>query len=152
MRRIGIGNHSSLQIELDPLCPRGVPECRFLGADSVVVPLRDKLNQNILAQWDYTDTPRNNLQRVLGIEFPRPKEALKEDFSVECGICYSYRLNNQIPDKVCDNCCMPFHRVCLFEWLRSVPSTRQSFDTLFGNCPYCSASITVKESEKRKLT
>lgn len=102
MRRIGIGNHSSLQIEVDPLNPRGVPEIRFLGADSIVVPLREKLNKGTL-KWDMKDTLRNNLQKVLEMEFPKPNVALKEEFSVACGVCYAYRLNNKIPDKVCDN-------------------------------------------------
>ena len=55
---------------------------------------------------------------------------------MECGICYTLRLGDDqaLPDKVCDEprCGKPFHRACLSEWLRSNPTTRQSFDTLFG--------------------
>jgi hypothetical protein len=51
MRRIALGNHSSLQITLDPLNPRSLPECRFMGADTVIGPLREKVVQNIHL-WD----------------------------------------------------------------------------------------------------
>eukprot|EP00899_Mesostigma_viride_P008084 jgi/Mesvir1/17277/Mv07684-RA.1 len=53
-----------------------------------------------------------------------------------------------LPDQMCDNasCGRPYHRTCLVEWLRSVTSTRQSFDMLFGVCPYCSHPITVRAS------
>lgn len=45
---------------------------RFLGADSVIVPLKDSLNAN-LATWDWERMPRANLEAVLGISFPPPK-------------------------------------------------------------------------------
>ena len=37
-----------------------------------------------------------------------------------------------------------YHKSCLCEWLRALPSTRQSFNRLFGECPYCSKPITVE--------
>lgn len=51
-----------------------------------------------------------------------------------------------IPEINCDNaaCGKPFHRLCLREWLAADATTRQSFDTLFGACPYCSSPIAVK--------
>ena len=30
------------------------------------------------------------------------------------------------------------------QWLRSVTTTRQSFNMLFGECPYCSKPMKVK--------
>jgi E3 ubiquitin-protein ligase FANCL len=158
MRRIALGNHCSLQITIDPLRPKAVPETRFLGSDTVIVPLREKFNKN-LHQWSNSAGLRANLENVLGVTFPSPKTSKKEDFSMECAvsslifhlrlpnkICYAYRLENAIPDRVCDNlkCGKAFHRLCLFEWLRAIPSSRQSFDTIFGTCPYCSNPITVK--------
>lgn len=40
-----------------------------------------------------------------------------QSFSIECGICYSYRLEDSIPDQVCNDprCGQPFHHVCLYE-------------------------------------
>jgi len=85
---------------------------------------------------------------------------------MECGICYSYRLpvadkkeapgaastgggeQGEMPDRMCDNakCGRPYHRACLVEWLRAIPNTQQSFNTLFGKCPYCQSPITVDAS------
>lgn len=46
----------------------------------------------------------------------------------------------------CDNvaCSKPFHRSCLVEWLNSDTSTRRSFNTIFGTCPYCADPLSVK--------
>jgi len=159
MRRIGIGNHSSMQFEINPLNPRSIPmDIRFLGADSIIMPLRSKIHERAHL-WNAKDVSLiDNLQVLLDMQFPKPKSTGgaastatvaafdEEEFSVECGICYAYRLAESIPDKVCDNpkCCRPFHSSCLVEWLRAIPTTKQSFDTLFGSCPYCSESITVK--------
>lgn len=40
-----------------------------------------------------------------------------KDFSMDCGICYAYRLDGAIPDQVCDDshCGQTFHQVCLYE-------------------------------------
>ncbi|TWW78489.1 E3 ubiquitin-protein ligase FANCL [Takifugu flavidus] len=72
-------------------------------------------------------------------------------FSTECGICYSYRLEDSIPDQVCNDprCGQPFHQACLYEWLRGLPSSRQSFSVIFGDCPYCSKPITVKMAPQK---
>ena len=88
---------------------------------------------------------RENLQTVLEIEFPSKQVKQLEEESFDCSICYTFRLGDQIPDRICDNakCKRAYHTPCLYEWLRSA-STRQSFDTMFGNCPYCSEPITVK--------
>ncbi|XP_073247979.1 E3 ubiquitin-protein ligase FANCL-like [Porites lutea] len=144
-RRIALGNNASIQIDLNPTNPRLLPECRFLGADNVILPLREHLNANIQA-WNPQLSVLENLESLLGQKFPSPSTTKKEDFSMECGICYAYRLNDLIPDKACDDsrCGQPFHSLCLYEWLRALPSSRQSFNMVFGECPYCSKPITVK--------
>lgn len=83
---------------------------------------------------------------MLEMNFPSPQVQNKEEFSMECGICYVYRLEDKIPEACCENakCGKPFHRTCLFEWLRAIPSSRQSFDTIFGQCPYCASPISTK--------
>lgn len=144
-RRIALGNNASVQIDLNPVNARLLPECRFMGADNVIVPLREHLNANIHT-WNPQLTVLTNLENLLGQKFPSPSTTKKEDFSMECGICYAYRLNDLIPDKACDDsrCGQPFHSLCLYEWLRALPSSRQSFNMVFGECPYCSKPITVK--------
>ncbi|XP_021341917.1 E3 ubiquitin-protein ligase FANCL-like [Mizuhopecten yessoensis] len=149
-RRIAVSTNASLQISVDHRHPRMLPECRFLGADNAVVPLRESLNSN-LHLWDEQKGLLENLQSLLGTELPSPATSNKEEFSVECGICYSYRLDTELPNEACSDarCGQPFHQTCLYEWLRALPSSRQSFNTIFGDCPYCSKPIKVKMPVKR---
>ncbi|KAL2650994.1 hypothetical protein R1flu_019122 [Riccia fluitans] len=158
-RRIALGGHCSLSILVDPLSPRSVPECRFFGSDAFVSPLRKLLNSG-LRKWDQSRLLIANLEAVLELTFPSAQDTDNEDMSADCGICYAYRAQDDpaspnmgaqkgsIPDRVCDNanCARPFHSTCLLEWLRSITTTRQSFDVLFGHCPYCSHPIAVKST------
>ncbi|XP_040207086.1 E3 ubiquitin-protein ligase FANCL isoform X3 [Rana temporaria] len=171
VRRIAIGNNVSITIDVDPRHPTMLPECYFLGADHVVQPLKEKLNSNIHL-WDPDVGLLQNIKDVLEIDFPSRTDfdksdlidnyyacistsglfcqllidVLYKDFSMECGICYAYRLDSAIPDQVCDDphCGQPFHQACLYEWLNSLPSSRQSFNIIYGECPYCSKPITLK--------
>ncbi|XP_077960638.1 E3 ubiquitin-protein ligase FANCL isoform X2 [Gasterosteus aculeatus] len=145
MRRIAIGTNVSIKVEVDPKHPRMLPECCLLGAEHAVTPLRNKLNAN-MHLWNLDSGVLHNLRDVLEIEFPSPATHEKSSFSTECGICYSYRLESAVPDQVCNEprCGQPFHQACLYEWLRALPSSRQSFYMVFGECPYCSKPITVK--------
>ncbi|XP_067384604.1 E3 ubiquitin-protein ligase FANCL [Channa argus] len=144
-RRIAIENNVSIKVEVDPRHPKMLPECFLLGAEHVVTPLRNKLNAN-MHLWNPNSSVLHNLRDVLEITFPSPATHEKSNFSTECGICYSYRLEAAIPDQVCNDprCGQPFHQACLYEWLRALPSSRQSFNIVFGECPYCSKPITVK--------
>ncbi|XP_074647254.1 E3 ubiquitin-protein ligase FANCL-like isoform X2 [Tubulanus polymorphus] len=144
-RRIALGNNVSIQIDIDPRQPRSLPEFMFLGPEHGTSPLRNALNRNI-EKWDPNTPLLENLKSVLDVDFPSPSNSKKEDFSVECGICYTYRLNENIPEQACldSRCGQPFHRSCLYEWLKALPSCRQSFNVVFGECPYCSVPITVK--------
>ncbi|XP_069464152.1 E3 ubiquitin-protein ligase FANCL isoform X4 [Ambystoma mexicanum] len=150
LRRIAIGNNVSVSIEVDPRHPTMIPECYFLGAEHVVNPLKMKLNNNI-HMWDPENTLLQNLKDVLEIIFPSRSTIEKADYTMDCGICYAYRLDNAIPDQVCDDprCGQPFHQACLYEWLRGLPSSRQSFNVIFGECPYCSKPIVLKMSIKK---
>ncbi|KAL4238304.1 hypothetical protein ACF0H5_003016 [Mactra antiquata] len=144
-RRIAIGSGNSLQITVDPLNPRILPECKFLGSDQAIAPLRRSMSANIHL-WDESKGLLENLQLLLNVKFPSPTNTSKEEFSTECGICYSYRMDTEIPDEVCNDarCAQAFHTSCLIEWLRALPNCRQSFNTIFGNCPYCEKAMTVK--------
>ncbi|XP_035684432.1 E3 ubiquitin-protein ligase FANCL-like isoform X2 [Branchiostoma floridae] len=150
VRRIALGNNASVQITVDPAHPRMLPECRFLGADHVINPIKQSLNANLHC-WDPRQTLLPNLQNVLAVDFPSPANSSKEDFNMACSICYAYRLGEEIPDRACDDprCSRPFHTTCLIEWLRALPSTRMSFNVIFGECPYCSKPITVKMTAAR---
>uniref|UniRef100_A0A452RSU8 E3 ubiquitin-protein ligase FANCL n=1 Tax=Ursus americanus TaxID=9643 RepID=A0A452RSU8_URSAM len=149
-RRIALGNNASVNIEVDPRHPTMLPECCFLGADHVVKPLGIKLSRNIHL-WDPENSLLQNLKDVLEIDFPARANLEKSDFSMDCGICYAYQLDGAIPDQVCDNsqCGQPFHQICLYEWLRGLLTSRQSFNIIFGECPYCSKPITLKMSGRK---
>lgn len=148
LRRIAFGRHSSLQLRLNPQSPDSLPELFFFGSETVVAPLRARLNER-LAFWDARRMVRENLQDVLEMEFPQPSVAAAEEFSVECGICYTYRLEGIIPECACDGCNQVFHHSCLLEWLQALPNCQQSFDSVFGSCPYCSKPIATKLQQRR---
>eukprot|EP01048_Picozoa_sp_COSAG05_P009762 COSAG05_NODE_821_length_7122_cov_142.066781_4_plen_396_part_00 len=160
-RRLAAGPHCALQVDLDPAAPRAVPECKFYGMESAVAPLRARMNQE-LHRWSPSRRVLENLQLLLGVDFGRPQattvggsqsatgvtamEGSEQGHGAECAICYSYRLDGTIPEKMCDNvrCARCFHISCLLEWLRGVATSRTSFDTIFGECPYCTEPIFVK--------
>lgn len=143
-RRIAISSSASVQITVDPKQPKMLPNCRFMGADHSVSQLRQNMNSN-LYQWNPESDLLDNLQMLLNVTFPSPTTSKREEFSMECGICYSYKLETELPNEVCNDsrCSQAFHHTCLYEWLRS-SGCRQSFNTVFGECPYCSKPITVK--------
>lgn len=102
-----------------------------------------------------------NVANLLETQLPRPPEHENNYQQVECGICYAQFLpideelgakSGGGTDYTCDNssCSKAFHSVCLGDWLRSITTTRQSYDVLFGNCPYCSEPVAVKISIARK--
>jgi len=141
-RRLVLATSVSLHVTVDASNPAAVPVLRFLGADALISPLRQSLSEN-LELWDESDPLLMNLERVLGVELPCPAHSSRDEWSVECGICYSYRLDDRLPNKTCDDtrCCQPFHDTCLFEWLRTLPNARSTLNTVFGECPYCSRPI-----------
>lgn len=145
-RRVAIGSHCSMQMTLHSAAPAALPELQFFGADRVIAPLRRALNAN-LSLWRQSRSVRLNLEAVLQLSFPAPQLAATagaEEYSVECAICYGYHLDGDVPECACDSCAKPFHRACLCEWLRALPTTQTSFGRLFGECPYCSKPIAVE--------
>jgi len=144
-RRIALGKNSSLRIDVNPLQPSTFPECRFLGPSTVIDPLKQNLNKH-MHLWDDQKGLLDNLRTVLDIEFPSKTTVEINELRVECGICYAYQLEDEIPDKSCEDtrCAQTFHSSCLLEWMRSLPSFRQSFNVVFGQCPYCEKKLTIK--------
>jgi len=133
IRRIALGNHCSVQVVIDPAAPMSIPQCRFLGSEARVSHFREKLNSNI-ELWDEDDSFHNNLARSLECTLPGKEAAATEDrTNTGCGICYALRMKGDIPNILCPHasCNKAFHESCLVEWLRVLPTTRQSFGTLF---------------------
>lgn len=148
-RRVVLEENCSVQIQVSAHSPRSICDCKFLGKDSVVKPLMERFNRQA-HQWDWEKTVRENLCVVLGITFPKPQAKEEETFKEECGICYMFELPTEdekvvLPNQYCGKCGRPYHTYCLSEWLRSLPSTHRSFDTMFGKCVYCSTEIKVQQ-------
>merc|ERR1711865_443457 len=138
MRRIALRKHCSVEIIIRCDRPRDVCLCTFIGPEHIVADLRDAFHSG-QRTWDVGVTVRTNMERILGQTFPSPSTSSKSDFSVECGVCYAYRLENEsgnvsLPDTTCESCGQHFHASCIGEWLQALPSTRRSFNVLFGNC------------------
>eukprot|EP00029_Vermamoeba_vermiformis_P007187 TRINITY_DN3032_c0_g1_i1.p1 TRINITY_DN3032_c0_g1~~TRINITY_DN3032_c0_g1_i1.p1 ORF type:complete len:293 (+),score=6.36 TRINITY_DN3032_c0_g1_i1:107-880(+) len=65
MRRIAIGKHVSIMIDVNPLMTRTIPEIKFLGSETAIGPLRQSLNSNIHL-WNTTLFVRQNLEKSFG--------------------------------------------------------------------------------------
>jgi len=89
--------------------------------------------------------PRENLENVLEIKFPKPGTVQKSDIRQECSICYSYKLGDAIPDQVCGNpsCAKPYHAYCLYETLKNTSGV-EHMRVIKGNCPYCQHQIMLR--------
>ncbi|KAL3525560.1 hypothetical protein ACH5RR_013932 [Cinchona calisaya] len=153
-RQINIGNDCNITLSINPNDPRSLPECRFLGSDSKVNLLTRKWKINC-KRWLKDRSFSENLISILDIKLPEPPDVRKDDQQAECGVCYAQYLpiddelgskSGSATDYTCENnnCSRAFHSVCLGDWLRSITTTRQSFDVLFGNCPYCSNPVAVR--------
>lgn len=159
LRHINIGNNCSIILLIHANEPRSLPECRFMGPDENVNLLRDKWRKNC-KKWLKEKTFAENLSNLLEVQLPGPPGVEKNEQQIECGICYSQFLpvddelgakSGGKTDISCENsiCNKAFHSVCLVDWLRSITTTRQSFDVLFGNCPYCSEPVAVKIGSRK---
>lgn len=155
-RRIVVQQHCSLHLLVSPTAPRALCQCTFIGPDRIVEPLREKWHSSS-SQWNTSLSVRSNLEALLGVTFPQ--KSVMSDFGLECGICYCYRLSiskdadgvgntstegaPSFPDITCESCGQHFHAQCIVNWLQSIPSTRRSFNSLFGSCPYCTKPLSV---------
>lgn len=147
LRRIALSSSASIQIEVDPRAPSSLPTCRVFGPDTIAHPLRQRL-LNHASEWQPSRSLLTNLTTVLAVTFPSRPPPQEEDQSMECTICYCRLLDGAAPDVTCEQpqCAKVFHKACLLEWLQALPTTRRSFSTFFGECPYCATGLSVTAS------
>lgn len=152
-RRIVIESHCYLQIQINDIeAPRAYPTIKFVGSDKVTQPLIENLNQNV-SLWNNSVSLVDNLQKCLKLKFRDPPKE-NEDLAIlsnSCSICYEFHLENEsVPDLVCENerCKKAFHRLCLYDWLRSIQTTKISFSTVFGQCPECEKNLSFQIPSK----
>lgn len=152
-RRIVLDRACSLLFDVNPLCPTApLGDTTFFGPAAQVAAHKAALHANAHL-WDHRDGFVANLQRALGTALPRKEEAAAGDsgYLAECGVCYAYALDSgagaaRVPDQACANprCHRVYHHGCLLEWVQSVPTSRKSFGSIFGSCPYCCEPMSVK--------
>lgn len=109
-------------------------------------------------KWSETLSIRENLETCFNLVLPSKSNDNSSDFIVECGVCYSHAIpvedddsgKTVIPNIACNNsnCARSYHESCLLEWLQSLPGASTRFGRIFGQCPYCSESISVKINSK----
>ncbi|KAF8059551.1 hypothetical protein N665_1229s0015 [Sinapis alba] len=165
LRRIHAGNECSIIAHINFNDPRSLPECRFIGPEPIAVNNFYMIWRRNSKKWSKGKSFPENLECILGAELPKPPGFIQDEDDhqqVECGICYAQFLptdeelgakSGTRTDYTCENisCNKSFHSICLTDWLRSITTTRQSFDVLFGNCPYCSDPVAVKINNMNKI-
>ena len=167
-RRLAVSRTCSIKLTLDPLQLRELCQVTYMGPQEEVMTLRHNFGKNV-TKWSPSDLVRVNLQNLLETTFIEPSTVDDLSYLNECGICYSYQLLGVggatapttttahyhpseslpemiTPEQMCLNrkCGRLFHTACLISWLQAVPTNKTSFGTLFGSCPYCSESISVR--------
>jgi E3 ubiquitin-protein ligase FANCL len=140
-RRIVITRQVEIQIEVNPLRPSIIPKATFIGATIPSREMREYFESRI-RDWQSDRTIKENLENILSRELPERETDDQAMSRFECDICYVERLGGEIPDVICENphCAKRFHRSCLVDWLR-VGTSEQSFQVVFGSCPFCEAQI-----------
>ena len=144
-RRVVLKGDVSLIVTLDPSQPTSLPRCRFLGSAKSILPFQNLLDERV-DDWDPAVSVVENLGSILDLELPSKPTDGDNAISIDCGVCYCYEMMDQIPEISCNNdtCKQLFHVECLVEWFRGLPNVRQSFGTVFGECPYCSKPMHVQ--------
>ena len=102
--------------------------------------IRERFEAN-LSSWRVDLSLKENLENALGLALPKPDDDDLKESDFECGICYMERFGSELPEVVCDRCSKRFHRSCLVDWLRTRRDAEQSFQVVFGACPYCNEQI-----------
>lgn len=133
-RRLMVAPSVTLHLTVDPAAPLAMPDIQFLGAENRVARLRKTLMEN-LESWAEDEPLLTNLERLLELNLPARDEEGNEEWGVECGICYSFLLGNQLPSLICEEsrCCRPFHPTCLYEYfqVQTIPIFLESYWLFF---------------------
>ncbi|GAN04869.1 E3 ubiquitin-protein ligase FANCL [Mucor ambiguus] len=117
-RRIALGHHCSLEIHINAESPLDMkPKIRFFGSANRVKDLQSKWKES---SWNKDLLMHQNL--LDSFQLVSNSTDAYEDYTttgdIECGICYSYKLNHtDTPDIICSNmsCSRGFHYQCLYE-------------------------------------
>ncbi|CAL4067899.1 unnamed protein product, partial [Meganyctiphanes norvegica] len=119
-RRILLGNHVSVQLNINVSHPRSMPHCHLLGSAQIVAPLNTKLTNSfqICGSQSLEVMSLESLMVIKEVtvrEFPygASKEGKISRLSIECFICFCMEQNQVIPNKSCKYWNQPRHQMCL---------------------------------------
>jgi E3 ubiquitin-protein ligase FANCL len=148
-RRLALGNHCSVELLLAVHDPGStVPNLQFLGPSHALSPWKDAWEKNKSKWLDKSLDGLSFLQKLSSLleQSVPTRQVLEKEETLECAICYGIYVDEQLPEVICENshCSRAFHQDCIGTYFRSGSETRQSFDTIFGECPYCTAPMSVK--------
>jgi FANCL C-terminal domain/FANCL UBC-like domain 3 len=138
-RSIILTERAKLTITVNPSRPRlETPKMQIIGSQAKDF---DALIKEYV--WNPELSLRANLETCFRITLPHPNcDSSVNTMNQDCGICFGLTTERF----KCENskCARPYHRACLEKWLASLISSRISFDTILGECPYCKDPIAVQ--------
>mmetsp|Transcript_5394 Transcript_5394/g.8285 ORF Transcript_5394/g.8285 Transcript_5394/m.8285 type:complete len:479 (-) Transcript_5394:2027-3463(-) len=157
-RSIYLDEGAKLDITLNPLRPTEKPfKMDFIGSHCHTF---KKIYEKSTA-WSKDRSVRENLEMCFGKSLAKPdykpQSLVKNPSSrcLDCAICFSSTVESvdTLPSSVvnCENeqCSRWYHAHCLEKWLSTLSTTRTSFDTLLGSCPYCKTPIETLKATLR---
>lgn len=149
-RRIKLSNTLSVAFTVNPYQPRQLPIIKLFGRQTDVDNFQEVLQKNLSKDmWDCNQDLIYNISNVLDVTIPN--KMFSEDIDMfgvaeeeECAICYEWRLNNEIPNEICEKitCKSLFHTTCLFTYLSSISKNQLYFGKIQGQCPNCEDIIS----------
>jgi E3 ubiquitin-protein ligase FANCL len=94
-RRIVLEKNCTMQIDLNPEnCLTEPCSCTFYGSNSVTEALQLKFMERSRSEWNTDRSPRENIEAILMLALPSKQLQKTEDFGLECGICYTFKIND----------------------------------------------------------
>lgn len=152
-RSIYLDEGAKLDITLNPLRPTEKPsKMNFIGSRCHTF---KKMYEESTA-WSKHRSVRENLEMCFGKSLAKPDYKPQNPVNnvsskcLDCAICFGSTVESDdpAPSSVvnCENeqCSRCYHAHCLEKWLSTLSTTRTSFDTLLGSCPYCKTPIAVR--------
>lgn len=145
-RSIYLSNGAKMVVSIVPAAAARLqrPTIVFLGSQSNKY--RSQFDSH---EWDTTRSIRENLENCFGKSLAKQdnEEQRADSTSSDCAICFD-TLTKEPEQCENENCGRRYHSSCLDQWLSSLPTSRFTFDTVIGSCPYCKDPIAVQVQVK----